>query len=489
MYKKKYQTFNNKMKRTDKKNDLNLDFEKALFSEKEDIKSSRMSSKHQKGSSESIGSKAIMNSNYGSSLMFINKESHMEVYEEDKQSERDILYSGVNMFESENRLHRSFPRENEGQTLNDMFQNSKNSVNEDYESKKKNRTSIFQTFNRDENSFSRKSQLAPHFFNKEFEYSGNEDMLFSQNSFLPSKNNFSRTFLKSKYNDYSEMKNYNSNNICSSMKKNIIDSKIDENLQLNSFCKYFSKENSTIFDKEKGQQFDCLFENEVDLLSKRQESNIEKTKKKNLKKIKYSTKEVDLKIPLVPSSEEEEKDETIKDLNLKNSSKTLLKNIANNIKNISKNDLKANKFNRMRQISETDEEFISSLKKSANNSLSISEINESNKKDKILMNLLLNSSIRNLKINTLNTNINPKNNIVTQINTINKNSFPGNILDMSSINDIKNYFIEPNTKTLFLKLGNNNNSISNDKFDFDDKLISMDKYIKEIFKQKSNHIL
>lgn len=475
------------MKKNKNQYDGNLELDNNLYLDRDELKLSQISSKHHKGSSESLNSKTV-NSNIGSSLMFINKDSQMEVYDDEKQSEKYLQDSEINLFATENGFHQSSLKINEGHSFNETFQKSKNSnTNEEITSKNKNRTSIFQNFQRDDNRYGKPSLLPPHYFNREFTPSANDDLFFSQNSFLNQphqnqNNNNSKSNWGSKNCDFSEN---NKNNICSSMKKNYQIDTHEDNLHLNSFCKYFSKNNSFIFEKDNNNQpNDSLFEDDYEsknILNKRKFSKNDKIKQTNLKKVKECLQK-DFKIPIFPNSEEdnEEANKTT------GKSKNIVDNLISSKKFIKKNEMKIkNKNIRMNRISETDEDLISSLKKSEHNSFSISELNDNNKRDKLLMNLLLNTSIKNLKINTLNTNFNPINNVLTQTNTVQNESFPSNLINPKTLQEIENYYIEPETKTIFLKLGNDQTP---SQFNFGERLISMEKYLKQILKNKSNFL-
>lgn len=136
---------------------------------------------------------------------------------------------------------------------------------------------------------------------------------------------------------------------------------------------------------------------------------------------------------------------------------------------INLNDLKCEETGFMRNIirdhiPEAEEEFESSRpskypKGSEGESMYISELNDNNSKDRLLLKVLMENPGKKVNINTINTNYNTVNNNNNNLNYI---SNPKNISQIFSdnemqfvkyLNDIKNYFVDPNSKAIFLKIG------------------------------------
>ena len=98
-------------------------------------------------------------------------------------------------------------------------------------------------------------------------------------------------------------------------------------------------------------------------------------------------------------------------------------------------------------------------KLSEGDSMYISELNDTSSKDRLLLKVLMENSGKKVNINTLNTNINTVNNNNNNLNYIsnsraNQQEISENEIQfVKYLNNIKNYFVDPNSKAIFLKIG------------------------------------
>ena len=92
------------------------------------------------------------------------------------------------------------------------------------------------------------------------------------------------------------------------------------------------------------------------------------------------------------------------------------------------------------------------------NSMNISELNDANSKDRWLLKVLMKNSGKKVNINTLNTNFNTVNNNNNNLNYFSNEKkhspvFSENDMQfVKYLNNIKNYFVDPNSKAIFLKI-------------------------------------
>lgn len=107
---------------------------------------------------------------------------------------------------------------------------------------------------------------------------------------------------------------------------------------------------------------------------------------------------------------------------------------------------------KQRELSE-----VSGLRRNSDlESMYISELNDNNSKDRLLLQVLMDNTRKRVKINTLNTNFNTVNNNNNNLNYI-TGARPGisqNEIDfVKYLNNVKNYYIDPLSKSIFLKIG------------------------------------
>jgi hypothetical protein len=95
------------------------------------------------------------------------------------------------------------------------------------------------------------------------------------------------------------------------------------------------------------------------------------------------------------------------------------------------------------------------LKASDGESMYISELNDNNSKDRLLLKVLMENSKKKVNINTLNTNFNTVNNNNNNLNYIaNPKELSANESQfITYLNNIKNYYVDPLSKAIFLKIG------------------------------------
>lgn len=92
-------------------------------------------------------------------------------------------------------------------------------------------------------------------------------------------------------------------------------------------------------------------------------------------------------------------------------------------------------------------------------SMYISELNDNNSKDRLLLKVLMENSKKKVNINTLNTNFNTVNNNNNNLNYIANPARNGKDLSSNEsqfityLNNIKNYYVDPLSKSIFLKIG------------------------------------
>ena len=123
--------------------------------------------------------------------------------------------------------------------------------------------------------------------------------------------------------------------------------------------------------------------------------------------------------------------------------------------------------NMIRNIPEAAEESESSRPSRPNkdqrysdeNSMYISELNDTNSKDRLLLKVLMENSGKKVNINTLNTNFNTVNNNNNNLNYISNQKNQSQVFSENEmqfvkyLNNIKNYYVDPNSKAIFLKIG------------------------------------
>lgn len=99
------------------------------------------------------------------------------------------------------------------------------------------------------------------------------------------------------------------------------------------------------------------------------------------------------------------------------------------------------------------------VKTSEGESMYFSELNDSSSKDRLLLKVLLENSGKKVNINTLNTNFNTVNNNNNNLNYIaggveSRNPGQGKESQfITYLNNIKNYYVDPLSKAIFLKIG------------------------------------
>jgi hypothetical protein len=114
----------------------------------------------------------------------------------------------------------------------------------------------------------------------------------------------------------------------------------------------------------------------------------------------------------------------------------------------------------VQRIPEAEEESESSRPSKAKNgseSMYISELNENNSKDRLLLKVLMEQSGKKVNINTINTNYNTVNNNNNNLNYISNRNSQSNTANeiqfVKYLNNIKNYYVDPISKAIFLKIG------------------------------------
>ena len=121
-------------------------------------------------------------------------------------------------------------------------------------------------------------------------------------------------------------------------------------------------------------------------------------------------------------------------------------------------------FNQIRHISETEEENVTSRNSrprrlSREESVYISELNDAVRNDKLMLGLLMNQkNSKQINSNVINTNIPTINNHLESISPCNQISSSKETEFINYLNNIQNYFIEPISKSIFLKIGSHANS-------------------------------
>jgi len=109
------------------------------------------------------------------------------------------------------------------------------------------------------------------------------------------------------------------------------------------------------------------------------------------------------------------------------------------------------------EAAEESESSRPSKMKDGSDSMYISELNDNNSKDRLLLKVLMEKSGKKVNINTINTNFNTVNNNNNNLNYISNQNSQGvcssEIQFVKYLNNIKNYYVDPISKAIFLKIG------------------------------------